>query len=76
MRSAHVATINAHGEWSIRRRQLPPVSWAAIDKTAAFLAQGIFCTLGHTQEVIAECNWIEFLVHWECVFQQFRRDAL
>ena len=76
MRRPDIAAIKAHREWSIRRWQLSPVSWTAVDKTTAFFTQGIFRALSHTQEVIAECDRIKFLIYWKRVFQQFRRDTV
>src|SRR5262249_38786494 len=76
VRSAYIATINTHRKWAIGCRQSTPVLRAAIDKTAMLLAQSIFRALGHAQEVITQRDRIEFLIHWQCVFQQFCRDAI
>src|ERR1035441_8552971 len=68
--AAHIATINAHSERAVWSREFGPVSLAPFDEAMLFFAQFLLQSLGHVQDVTANGEGIQRIIHGQHVFHQ------
>src|SRR5262249_17341541 len=50
---AHIAPVDAHGDWPIGDGEIAPIARAALDKTPAFFPQLGFAEFGNLQGIVA-----------------------